>query len=128
VRACVPADYLCLGPVPPLVFFAFLAVFLTADFAFFAFFFATKYPRISDARCSCSHNIQHEIQQIPLVHRPRRVAVRDHKYSAAMASFHQRRVEDAPPTLRRVLEHVERVLEGHDLNVVGTVAATAWCE
>jgi hypothetical protein len=40
-----------------------------------------------------------------------------------MATFRHMRIENASPAPRRVLEHVNRLLEGHDVSLVGTVAA-----
>jgi len=37
--------------------------------------------------------------------------------------FYQKRIEDAPPEERRVLEHIERILQGHSVNLAGTIAA-----
>jgi hypothetical protein len=38
-------------------------------------------------------------------------------------TFSHKRIEDAPPTHRRILEHVERILAGHDNSLVGSIAA-----
>jgi hypothetical protein len=40
-----------------------------------------------------------------------------------MAVFSHTTIEQAYPSRRRVLEHVNRLLEGHDVSLVGTVAA-----
>jgi hypothetical protein len=40
-----------------------------------------------------------------------------------MPEFHHMRIEEAEPHKRRVLEHVQRLVEGHDISLVGTIAA-----